>query len=552
MSYRIKLLWKIVAELSPEGIAAVRPETGILFNRKGGRSLLRGLGGNFRSTYAPIVLQPTDVFHQAIDGLRKELGMEGNRFPVHVDLQSTGQRTRLNVSLHLYGTSVCATFSLDEFVVQPETDLARLQDLYAHPNLSVFASRILAITVHGDRHAQGQTKRLKNYPCIRIVAQSDDSASWPNDLVDLVTRHAGGVRIFDTVIAKNGPHQIDATLLLFDRQGLAGYVPFESSESSAQAHRQRFGNATSIIEYAAMLQKQLKSHQWLPEDVRQSIREPEESVPDSVSARCIWALAVKEFSLQTELKGWESASVRPTAIRVLVVTVTTVESRAVHSAFLKATGVHAEVIEVDGYRYQKLGRVGRYEIIHSISGMGTGGIGGAQESVRRSIEAIQPIALLMVGIAFGIDRDKQKIGEILVSRQVLMYELQRINKDFNINSRGDKITASPKLLDWVAHSEISWDESKPKIKAGLLLSGDKLVDNLHFRKMLTDLAPEAIGGEMEAAGVYVACQSAKIDWLVIKAICDWADGDKGAEKESNQALAAAAAAEFAVHLVKSQ
>ena len=61
---------------------------------------------------------------------------------------------------------------------------------------------------------------------------------------------------------------------------------------------------------------------------------------------------------------------------------------------------------------------------------------------------------------------------------------------------------------------------------GLLLSGEKLVDNHDYREQLKRLAPEATGGEMEGAGLYVARQDAKVDWIVIKAICDRADGHK--------------------------
>jgi nucleoside phosphorylase len=54
---------------------------------------------------------------------------------------------------------------------------------------------------------------------------------------------------------------------------------------------------------------------------------------------------------------------------------------------------------------------------------------------------------------------------------------------------------------------------------------------------------------MEAAGVYVACQNSKVEWLVIKAICDWANGEKNRNKIANQKEAAKWAAEFAVCIV---
>lgn len=551
MTYRINLLWKVVAELSSDGLAAVRPEKGLLFNRKGGRSVLRAVGGDFRATYAPVVLQPTDVFHHVLSGFREELGFQGARFPVKLELGLVSQRTRLNISLHIYGTFVCATCSLDEFECAAGTDFSKLQDLTFHHNLHAFISRILAIVVSGDRHAENLSKTLKIYPAIRIVALATDSPTWRNDLVGLVTRHFDAPLIVDAVLGKNARHQIDNSLLLADKQGIAGYVPVGCSETSARAHRQRFSSAASMIEYAAMLQRGLSAREWLPEDTQEAIANPQEAVPNSVSARYMWILLVAEFSLQTELNAWTASSVKPAADRILLVTVTSVESKAVHAAVAKATGNRPRAMQIDGYTYQNLGLIGNFEVVHTISGMGSGGIMGSQESVRRSIELVKPAAVLMVGIAFGIDSDDQDIADVLVSRQVLMYELQRVNEDFSVHARGDKVTASPKLLNWVAHAEISWDESRAKVRTGLLLSGEKLVDNVLFRDWLKNLASEAIGGEMEAAGVYVASHNAKVEWLLIKSICDWADGDKGTNKKANQALAAASAAEFAIHVLSS-
>ena len=68
------------------------------------------------------------------------------------------------------------------------------------------------------------------------------------------------------------------------------------------------------------------------------------------------------------------------------------------------------------------------------------------------------------------------------------------------------------------------------------LSGEKLVDNLDFRDQLLNLEPEAIGGEMEGAGLYVACQDKKVDWILVKAVCDWADGQKGKRQRGPAAI----------------
>ncbi len=84
----------------------------------------------------------------------------------------------------------------------------------------------------------------------------------------------------------------------------------------------------------------------------------------------------------------------------------------------------------------------------------------------------------------------------------------------------------------------------------MLLTGEKLVDNVDYRNQLVKFGSEAEGGEMEGAGLYVSSYDKKVDWIVIKAICDWADGTKGVDKTTRQKLAAKNAAEFLVESLK--
>ena len=60
------------------------------------------------------------------------------------------------------------------------------------------------------------------------------------------------------------------------------------------------------------------------------------------------------------------------------------------------------------------------------------------------------------------------------------------------------------------------------------------------------LAPEARGGEMEAAGLYTAASERNIDWIVVKGICDWADGEKQVDKRKRQLIAATNASRFSI------
>jgi nucleoside phosphorylase/tetratricopeptide (TPR) repeat protein len=239
---------------------------------------------------------------------------------------------------------------------------------------------------------------------------------------------------------------------------------------------------------------------------------------------------------------------------VLIVTVTDVESRAVMNVFREATGNEPKPEPIGDRIYLDLGEVNGGRVFMALSGMGTGGVSGSQEGVRKGIEALSPSAVIMVGIAFGINEQKQAIGDVLVSERLMLYDLQRAGTDkegnLKVIPRGDRLHTSPWLINRLRVANLSWDESKARVRFGLILSGDNLADNIDFRRQLLEFEPEAIGGEMEGAGLYVACQNGKVDWILVKAICDWADGQKATDKDVRQQLAAHNAAAFVLHALQ--
>jgi nucleoside phosphorylase len=267
---------------------------------------------------------------------------------------------------------------------------------------------------------------------------------------------------------------------------------------------------------------------------------------------------------------------------VMVVTVNKYETRAITQAFEKATGAKAESMVIENRVYRNLGLVNGWRIIHALSEMGSGGLGGAHQTVDLGIRALNPKAVVAVGIAFGVDKKRQTIGEILVSRQLRLYEAQRIGQPVSskhrkkpkgrpiagrtrqatarkspvraaasgrIILRGDRPHAAPRLVNlFEGVAQTNWRGQK--VTVGVILSGEKLVDDIDWRKQLQAFEKEAIGGEMEGAGVYVASEGHKTDWIVIKAICDWADGHKGRYKTERQEKAAMSAATFFLHALR--
>lgn len=239
---------------------------------------------------------------------------------------------------------------------------------------------------------------------------------------------------------------------------------------------------------------------------------------------------------------------------ILIVTVTKVESQAVMKVFREATGKASKPESIGDRTYHDLGQIEDVRVFMALSQMGSGGLGGTQEAVRKGIEALKPQAVIMVGIAFGVNEEKQTIGDILVSQQLWLYDLQRVGTDkdskLTIIPRGDKPHASTWLFDRFQSADLYWEESKCKVRFGVVMSGDKLVDNFDFREQLKQLESEAIGGEMEGTGLYVSSHDKKVDWILVKAICDWGDGHKSQDKDVRQQTAAHNAAAFVLHALQ--
>ncbi|MER8407567.1 hypothetical protein NKH16_23095 [Mesorhizobium sp. M1307] len=174
--------------------------------------------------------------------------------------------------------------------------------------------------------------------------------------------------------------------------------------------------------------------------------------------------------------------------------------------------------------------------------MGAATVGGSISTTMRILPHLNPRFVIMVGIAFGVDEAKQSIGTVLISRKVLGYEQQRVGTAedgvtrLNVQ-RGSITDASPELVSLLEAATGVWNEAPVEI--GLMLSGEKLVDNVDFREDLKSIADgEAIGGEMEGVGFVVATAEKPTHWVIVKAICDWADGKKSEQKKERQSFAA--------------
>lgn len=224
---------------------------------------------------------------------------------------------------------------------------------------------------------------------------------------------------------------------------------------------------------------------------------------------------------------------------LLILTATEVEKEVLHEN-LKPLPGQTMILEIKKKKYTYyVGVFGAFYTVHvSCNEQGSMGRSSSAITAVDGIETWAPTVVLMVGIAFGANK-KKKIGDVLVSEQILPYDPKRVGKKETI-PRGKPGPASTLLIDRFK-SVTGWDfeleTGIPEIIPGLILSGETLLDNTPLKKQMLKEHPEAIGGEMEGPGIYAACDGRVDHWILVKGICDWADGNKKKDKDENQKIA---------------
>ena len=109
---------------------------------------------------------------------------------------------------------------------------------------------------------------------------------------------------------------------------------------------------------------------------------------------------------------------------LLLVTVTEVEAKTVLNVFPAWDRSF-----IGDKTYYNLGIIGGARTAMVQSEMGAGGQGGALLTIWEGIQALSPSTVIMVGIAFGLQPDKQHIGDILVSQRIRDYNPKKVSID---------------------------------------------------------------------------------------------------------------------------
>ncbi|MDB5014312.1 MAG: Nucleoside phosphorylase-like protein [Daejeonella sp.] len=238
---------------------------------------------------------------------------------------------------------------------------------------------------------------------------------------------------------------------------------------------------------------------------------------------------------------------------IMLVTATDLETSITHQKIKPIDDYNAILQVFEGNHTYYFGVLGNYLVAHVQCAMGSISRDSSIMTVSTALNFLNSKTVIMIGIAFGVDSVKQGIGDVLISESIIPYNIKRVGEEATIQ-RGLEAQASQIILNRLKNIR-TWEHLLPdniiaKKIFTRLLSGEELIDNLERRTTLSEAFPDCKGGEMEGAGVYAACGN-KIDWVIVKGICDFADGQKHINKEQNQQIAIEAALSLCLELLTS-
>ena len=242
--------------------------------------------------------------------------------------------------------------------------------------------------------------------------------------------------------------------------------------------------------------------------------------------------------IQTEYKPFSEDLVQD--ITVLLMTATEIELRGI-MGYLKSMGdtendkiietfTNAEAGKIKFY----IGKYGQYPVVVGMSAPGKAQQGplDACNVTTKLMNTVKPRYVIAVGICYGMDKSKTFSGDVIVANLICDYKCIRVGDKDTLIPRGGIPPVGRTLLqvfgDPIGYTHTQ-DDIDVKVHCGGFIARPDLVDNPIYKKQLKCFWPNALGGEMEGAGIMAAIENATyigVEAIVIKAICDWGDGKK--------------------------
>ena len=233
-------------------------------------------------------------------------------------------------------------------------------------------------------------------------------------------------------------------------------------------------------------------------------------------------------------------------IKVLLMTATPLELQGI-MGYLKPMYDDGNIITTLIKRQRiYIGKYGQDPVIVGMSAPGRVQQGPLDACLVTAIilTAIKLRYVIAVGICYGMDKSYTSTGDVIVANPIYDCTCLRVEntKDTNngytlqLQHRKGIYQVEDTLLSVFGtpdnHFKYSHTQAGKEVTVhcGPIISRPDLVDSSNYKEQLKNLWPNALGGEMEGASIMAAAMRVpsehKVEAIVIKAICDWGDGDK--------------------------
>lgn len=161
-------------------------------------------------------------------------------------------------------------------------------------------------------------------------------------------------------------------------------------------------------------------------------------------------------------------------------------------------------------------------------------------STMQLLLTVEPRWLFVVGVAGGFSSNGVALGDLIVAQRLVDYEIQRVTEgDTEYRPRVYEADATlvaacktAEGVDW--QSRIGIPHSlRSTVHFGTVLSGDKVVASQKAISSLMRVSQDALGVEMEGAGVAaaIARSATDIGFLMIRGVVDLANSRKREDAE---------------------
>jgi nucleoside phosphorylase len=230
--------------------------------------------------------------------------------------------------------------------------------------------------------------------------------------------------------------------------------------------------------------------------------------------------------------------------RALIVVAKQLERDAVIEAVRGVNGTPLRVDHSTNDTVYFLGEVGGVEVMLAESG-GQGAMdpSGMLFTALGASGFYRPRYLILCGVCYGLDDERQQLGDVLVSQRVIDIDHKALLGK-RVVIRGVNVPPGRVLLNRLKATTL---EPLPYgVHFGPMVSSSTLLNSDEARAQLKYDVPHALGGEMEAASAYAAAAAWGIEWIVVKGIADW--GRQKTYRE--QPTAARNAADFVVQTLQ--